>query len=459
MSKWEDKYNELSPKIDDMIKKQKNNIKRMKEKKVNLEKNGESEEAKKQIGELNKAKKEKQRLEKLKLNFKQVSNIIEYRDKLKGQLKELKEEVQRRDNLKQAASRQEALENKIAEYQKRYEEVSKEIKRVNRKLKDLKLEEKDEKAELEEELLNLEIEREEITKEMPKAQEKRDKQEEILKNGLGKKTELSREEIEKKSFDIQSKINKCNLVANCLVNGLSWDSIDMHIDNWKDRKFTAKDGKLADNIKDANREEEQPVKRDDEPLKEMMNQEKGNENPEIDNRTHITDKEVEKIAREQQKLPNLKKATFWDTKIGKAFSKLGRFCKNVGILFKETFINENSKKEISNKPNEKDVEKSVEELQDKLQREQIAETVKEIMGEKSMQKDVKEKPVEELSFKEYIKQIAEKGMAEVEREQREAREKSIREKLAERQRANRDVEEKKFGKAYADMSRTDDGAR
>lgn len=445
MSKWEDKYNELSPKIDDMFKKQSSKIDKLSEERAKLMNNVNSNEYEKLTNELNSAKKERKRIEKLKSNLKQVSHIIEYRNELKGQLKKLKEEVQRRNSLKQAAGRQKALENKIAEYQERYEKIGKEIKEVNRKLRDLKPEEKDKKAELEDKLLDLEIEKEEITKEMPKAQDRRDKQEEILKQGLGRKTtlsELSQEEIDEKSLDIQNKISKCDLVANCLMNGLNWDSIDMKLDNWKDKKFTAKDDKLSKAKENAKKDTE-----------------KEPEQPDIDLGDNGIDTRVPAV-----------KTTFADR-----HPRLAKIFRKIKNIFSK-----------SKKSNE-EKGKTAEELQDEMLKAKIAEAVAKIKGDRDEQKGEKEepqkdlpkdmekkeeekkeleekktekKPEEEVSFKEYIRQIAKKGIAEVEREQKEAREKVEREqretrlkdaraKLAERQKANREAEEKKFGKEYA----------
>lgn len=455
MSKWEDKYYEISPKIDNMIQEQRDKIRKMKRKNVNLEKDDGSVKAEEHIYKLNKAKKENQRLENLKPKLKLVANIIAYKNKLKGQLKELKEEGQRRNSLKQAASRQETLENEIAEYQERYEKIGKEIKEVNRKLKELKPEEKDKKVELEDKLLDLEIEREEITKEMPKVQDRRDKQEEILKQGLGRKTalsELSQEEIDDKSLDIRNKISKCNLVAQCLMNGLNWDSIDMKLDSWKDKKFTSKDDKLSKAKDNAKKDTEKELEKDkDEPQKEP-------EKPPIDLGDNGIDSGVPAV-----------KNTFADRH--PRLAKIGRFFKNIFSRTKRTEVKQG---------------KTAEELQDEMIKAKIAEAMERITGDRNAQKEEKEqpqkdlpkdmekkeekkeleekktekKPEEELSFKEYIRQIAEKGMAKVEKEQREAKQKEereqkearlkgAREKLAEKQKVNREAEKRKFGEKYA----------
>lgn len=425
MSKWEDKYNELSPKIDDMIKEQSSKINEISREKAKIVNDVNSKEYRKLRDELNSARKEKQRLEKLKPNLGQIANIIEYRDDLKKQLNKLKAETKTREDFLQATKQQVRLENKIEEYQEKYEEIGKEIKEVNRKLKeDLSPEEKKEQ---EEKLSKLQAKREKIKDEMPKAQDELNKQEEVLKLGLGRKTSLSglsQEEIDEKSFDIQNKISKCNFVARNLLEGLSWDSIDMNLDNWKDKRFKEKDGRLSKDIehsKDGTRKDG-----------EEASNEKQEENPE-NLEAELGDNGI------NPELP-APKNTFADRH--PRLAKIGRFFKNIFSKSRKSNV---------------EIEKTAEELQDEIRNKQIDEAIDKNNEEKAMQKGTKAQ--EELSFKEYIKQIAEKGMTEVEKEQREARQKEAREKLAKMREANRKVEENKFGKPYADMSRTDDGSR
>lgn len=446
MSKWEDKYNELSPKIDDMIKEQSNKINEISREKAKFANDINSKEYRKLRDELNSARKEKQRLEKVKPNLKQIANIIEYRETLKKALDRLKKETEIRADLKHATEEQKRLESEIIEYQNSYEKISKELK--NKDLKD------EQRKQLEDKI-------KEIKEKMPMAQEDRDKYEGILRQGLDRKTkfsELSQEEIDSKSIKIQNTISKCNLVARNLLEGASWDSINMKLDDWKDKRFTAKDDKLSkakeNSKKDVDKSSEKAPEKDPEKTPEQktgMGSEMGNGDNGINAGFPVV------------------KRTFADRhpRLAKIFSKI----KNIFFKSKKSNIKklqDEIQKEI----------KTVEERQDEMEREKIAENVKEIMEEKEKQKPESSK---ESAFKEYIKQIAEKGMDEVKKErqeakakeemaQRQAREKEekakkeartkiARGKLAEMQKANRAREEKKFGKDYADRSRTDDGSR
>lgn len=237
MSKWEDKYNELKLNIDNMIQEQDNKMNQARRKQAEIGNDTESKDYKELKTELKQANAEKKRLEKIKPNLGKISNIIEYRDSLKKELDELKKEAGFRKEMGEATKKKEELETEIARYQERYEKINKELR--NDKLS------ADEKK-------KLENEREAISEKMPKAQEEWDKQDKILQDGLGKKgnsSNLSQEEINNKLSETQTKISKCNFVAKNMLEGLSWDSIDLKLDKWQDRKFTSKDKKLSNKDK------------------------------------------------------------------------------------------------------------------------------------------------------------------------------------------------------------------
>lgn len=383
MSKWEDKYNQYKDGgIDNVI----------------------SELTSKGIS-TKEEKKEYRKLTKIKEKMSQIENIIEYREKLKAELAEFKKEDSAREKLDKASKRREELSKEIEGYQKRYEEIVKELR--NSKL------EPDEKSKLEDE-------KNKINTKMPKAQDEMDKQEEILKSGLGKKREkvdLSKEEIEAKKIETQTKISKCNLVAKNLLNGLNWEQIDIKLDNWKDKKFTSKDDKLAKDIESTKKARQERVEefKKDKDTEEMVDL--------MDFATKH--KDIDSVYSE--KLDYNKPALTFAHKHPR-LAKIGEFFKGLKDRFSR----------------EKDEEIDIEEM-------------------KEEKPDIEHTKKEEKSFREYIKEIAEKGINGVEAEEKAARQKAAKEKLEKMRKANRETEEKKFGKDYTERynneSEKDDGAR
>ncbi len=407
MSKWEDKYEKYkNGGIDQIIE--------------DLKKNGlESESINKKelkVGSKDvttdmsskgivtkKEKEEYKKLTKIKDKMPQIENVVEYRNRLKNDLKQMKEEMGIRENLEKATKEKEDLEKKIAGYQDRYEKISKELK--NNKL------EADKRK-------KLESEKSEIAEKMPKAQEKMEAQEDILLKSLGEKRELaklSKEEIDKKMFETQNKISKCNLVAGNLLNGLNWEQIDIKLDNWKDRKLTSKDGKLDKDIEDFK------IRRQEKVDKFALDRDKMADIIQMSEENYY-DKDLIEY--------NKPELTFADRH--PRLAKIGNFFKNM----KDKFFNREEK-------GSKDVkEKGSKDVKEKE------------LG------DIKEKNDEEpknnekgKSFKDEIKIIAQVGYKEAKNKELRTRYEAMREE-------NRKLEEEKFGKEYADMSRTtDDGSR
>ena len=255
----------------------------------------------------------------------------------------------------------------------------------------------------------LEAEKTEISEKMPKAQEERDKAEDTLIKGLGEKRELStlgKQEIEKKMFETQTRVSKCNLVANNLLNGLNWEQIDMKLDNWKDRKFTSKDESLAKSIEAAKKARKEKVN----------NFELKIEDP---NKAEVDLLELAKKAEKEAEYPedpkyNKPALTFADKH--PRLARIGNFFKRRFEDIKDRF----SKKEQTIEDIEKDVEKDVEK--------------------------------EGKSFKDEIKVIAKVGYKDVRKEELK-NDKDLRARYEAMKEANRKAEEEKFGKDYADMSR------
>lgn len=238
----------------------------------------------------------------------------------------------------------------------------------------------------------LEKEKTEISEKMSKAQEEWDKQDGILRDGLDRKGDLSnlaQEEIDNKLKETQTKISKCNLVAKNLLEGKSWDDIGLKLDNWKDRTFTNKGEKISD--KDKPKTEPEGINLEGVGQGEL-------EDIDIDELS----KKIVKRAEFEAKHPRLAKIANWFSKV---FNK--------DKMLPEPKKLENEEVELENQ---------------------------------------EEKEPTEVSFKEYIKQIAEKGMDGIAAEEKAARQAAAKEKLAKMREANRAAEAHKFGQDYADKS-------
>ena len=88
MEKWEEKYNEINPKIDAMISEQTAKINEATRKQAELGKDVNSQEYKQAKVDLKTARAQKENLEKLKPNLKKVSNYLEFKKQLEARLNE-----------------------------------------------------------------------------------------------------------------------------------------------------------------------------------------------------------------------------------------------------------------------------------------------------------------------------------------------------------------------------------
>lgn len=88
MKKWEERYNEINPKIDSMIAEQNAKMNEARRKQVELGKDVDSQEYKQAKLDLKDAKTQKENLDKLKPNLKKVSNYITIRKQIEARVNE-----------------------------------------------------------------------------------------------------------------------------------------------------------------------------------------------------------------------------------------------------------------------------------------------------------------------------------------------------------------------------------
>lgn len=334
---------------------------------------------------------EYEKLSKSKNNLKQVENVIEYRDSIKEKLKDIKNEITARESLVKANKDSVKIEIEM-------KQIQKELEIVEKQLRDPQLD-KEEKEKLTDR-------RTELISQRDKNNDKYMENQELLGKALnrdGKLKDCKDQDLEKLSLEASSRISKCNMVANSLINGLSWDSIDLKLDNWN-KKYTDKNHKLKSKFEKIKTKDEgiEPDKKD----KDMED--------------IISDSEGEKLKKNEE-VKRQKKENSFENRHPR-LAKIGNWFKK--IFKKEKMLPEGTE------------------------------------PEKVKLEETKPEEKQEKSFKEYIKDIAEKGMDGIKKEEKAARQEEAKKKLEEMRAANRKTEEEKFGKEYAkqsDYRNKDDG--
>lgn len=222
MRKWEIKYNELKNGNLDQ------NIQQLKQKVE--EKSATKEEYK-----------EYNKLLKIKANMPKIANILEYKGKISEDLEKIEKELKILEKLEYLNENSEKISNVSKSIDIKMNKILEEKLDIQKQLKNQKLTNEQRK-----ELVNR---GKELDKEMDDNNQKYIK----IQTALERKTivenqvqGLSIEELESKRNELLQKRSKCNLVGKNLVEGLSWDSIEMNLDKWKDRTFTAKKAPTKD---------------------------------------------------------------------------------------------------------------------------------------------------------------------------------------------------------------------
>ena len=374
MNKWEDKYEKLKNGEFDA------RIDELKDKANN--KTATKEEYK-----------EYEKLSKSKNNLGKVENVLEYREKLKEELNELKQEVETRKDAVLANQESKKLEKELVK-------ITEEIIKTEKELKDPEIKEdrKDELLAKREELYGKRDENNSRYAKAQKALEGEFSREGELKN-------LSKKEIEDKALLLKTRMSKCNMVAKNLLNGASWDTIDLKLDNW-DKKYTKKK-----DVEKTKAENENSGKEGEVSAKPSLENKLG----EFSEEDLISDSSAEKYKKNKQLMSEDKHPRL--TKIKNWFKK---------ILKKE--------------------EKMLPEPEEKGKSEKIKAASALNKTEESKEQD------EDKSFREYIKAVAEKGMDGVSMEEKVAKQEKAERKLAEMRKANRAAEAEKFGQDYAEKS-------
>ena len=191
------------------------------------------------------------KMRKIEANIDKVSNIIELKQKLEEERKQIKEEEAKREsknkNLEEQNQKDEAIYKEAQEINLELSSIETDKEKVKEELKNKNISD-EERENLNKKLVELDNKLQEnnikYTKnfEAIKNIEKRvpEKQPVMRSN---KFSGISNEELDKKKFELSTKISKCNMVAGNLMKGMNWDAIDVKLEKWQDKKFVSKDGK------------------------------------------------------------------------------------------------------------------------------------------------------------------------------------------------------------------------
>ena len=328
--------------------------------------------------------KEYNKMKKVKENLKKIKNVLKYKKDLKKKYDEINEEIGARQELIIKSNKLQNLENGISKLMEESERITKELKNKNL--------DKAKRIQLEKQLENVRLK---IDKNNADYKETTD----FLQEQIGKRkfSELSSEELFDEREKIPALLTKCDIVCENLFNGLSWDSIDKKLDEFDGKRtYTSKDGKLGEKVDRAREEraaEGETAERseDGEPEERAEGEEPAGMAEGEEPEEEMDDQEEEPSFMEKH--PRLAKAINF-------FAGLGRAAKTV---FNKIFRRgKDAVEELDPLPPEEDL----------------------VEGEPREAEEAVEEVVEEKSFKEMIREIAEKedeptGLTEALRQQAE----------------------------------------
>lgn len=333
------------------------------------------------------------RLLKIKQNMPKIENILEYRDVLINDSKEIEKEIVKREQLETAKKENEKLENSLTEMLKEKGELQKKLK---------KAEKPEEKIEIEEKIKKIDSTINENNSEFKKNQH-------IINNGKEMEDSNLMEELQKAKENTMTKISKCNMVANNLIRGLSWSSIEVNLDKWKERKYTTgkEDSKKIKKKKEARKSEGKDEKRPIEGVKKIV-QNIGKKIEQYNEINNLTDFEEE---------PKKKKENNKDNKLPVEVSEFDKKHPRIAKMknwFKKIFKSDKETKTTT-------------------------EEIKELKGERE-------------DFKKYLKEIAEKGYEQVEKDHKDERRKNAKDRFEKMKEEAYKRETERYGKDYAEKS-------
>ena len=198
--------------------------------------------------------KELARLKRIKENLPKVKNVLEYKEKIEQDIKNMEQELAGRKNKNTQTEKNDQAIQQLEE----------ELNKLQDEKKDLKAQLKSEQDKTEQARIKAKLSaidgkiNENSTKyanlfsntnriETINETENTDKKYNKLKN-------VSNEELQNRILNLKTKVSKCNMICNNLMQGKSWDAIEVNLDNWQLR---GKQKEKVENLRNARENGEQ----------------------------------------------------------------------------------------------------------------------------------------------------------------------------------------------------------
>lgn len=396
MRKWEQKYEEFS------------NSKELEEKMAILEDKINGKVAFKEEYE------EFKQLNAVKENLPKVKNILQLRENLEKENEEINKEIKKRESRVELNRAVEKLDKELKVLEDEYSKIGAELKSgklteeeknaKNLKLKEIESKKQKNNVEFGKYQDQLKIEAEEISK--------------------SKYKDISTDELKEQAYQGKMKISKCNLACNKLMQGYSWDSVEVALDKFEEQKFTAK-GKQAEkmrqnraaakssNVKEQNKEAEQDKEKEQDKAEAKTKKQEAVSKEENHSLTVQEEKTVfQKIKEMFKKLTN--KTKDWlmgkeeleevveNTENETEVEDKENLVSKIGTMMRNGF---NKAKDWVKDKIEDEVEEEVSEDKEETEKKEEKKAVE----EKKEEAIVNEQPKKD-NFKEYLKFVAENGV-------------------------------------------------
>ncbi len=244
VAKWEEEYKKYAHKeYDEEYKKLKAKFERKPEN-IKWTNEPDDKSIKNSIREGKEQYERYKKMGRIKENLPKVKNLIQYRRGLEKEIKEIDKEIKLRENLKSINQKQETLEKKnetlekdLADLRNKYYDIELQLKKKD--LSDDKRTELENKLpELQKKIDNNNIEFSKNEQEISKNKQKITESDKSSKN-KSKLSRISDEELNNKKLDLSTKISKCNMACKYMMQGKSWNAIEVKLDSWDKSRYTA----------------------------------------------------------------------------------------------------------------------------------------------------------------------------------------------------------------------------
>ena len=338
-------------------------------------------------------KKEIRKCEGIKNNISKVVNILVLLEKYENVRNELKQQIEKVEILRKYEREQNKKEKKLEKDQK--------------KLKDSKISNY-EKAVLIQQLEDLQNKKNENQEQFAKNHADIDEKKKEL--GLDEKLGTSLQELKKQDTEMKTKIDKCKIVAESLMLGVSWNFVEVKLKEYDEQE-------QEDNKVNIDSLEEKIAKETENSEEKLIAEQEQNNIEEIE-QEEIVQEETEYEEIEQGKLNNEENLPIAKTRFPR-LAKIANFIKDKwNKIFNRKSENfEETEQNLAENLNETEkVETEQEESTKKV--EDFKETLK--IPQEKEESTEKEEPTENDYFNEFLREVAEKGLDGIAKEKEEA---------------------------------------